>query len=279
MQRRAAAIYFVFFVVIGAAAYAYIGVAQDTQQPHVDLDAEATLAEGDSATLAGQQYTVSSLGHESGGGGGGMTATLAWTNSSFQYTATLENNSTVRNDTYRVIVANESDVDSFTLREEQNVSAILAADPAVEDQIATQNGTKYVVFRENDTLRPLSAYLPEPDTERYATGDTYEYQGNETTVASVTTEGVTLEWTGEKGQSVELTEGSNVTLNGQTYFAHFPDSSSVQLVPTSEYDTYSTQRARIDYFHERMSGLWGITILSGIVAVLLLSTAYLPVRG
>jgi len=56
MQRRAAAIYFVFFLVVGAAAYAYIGVAQSSQQPAFDVDGP-TLAGNESTTIDGTEST------------------------------------------------------------------------------------------------------------------------------------------------------------------------------------------------------------------------------
>jgi len=185
MQRRAAAIYFVFFLVVGAAAYAYIGVAQSSQQPAFDVDGP-TLAGNESTTIDGTEYTAVEVGHESSGGGdhgggggeGALVATLEWTNDSARQTATLENESTVtyQDTSYTVLVANGSDVSSFTLREgSSNVSAILANDDTVENTVATRNDTEYVVYRENDSLHPLAEYLPEPDTREFSTGDSYQY--------------------------------------------------------------------------------------------------------
>lgn len=292
MQRRAAAIYFVFFLVVGAAAYAYIGVAQSSQQPAFNVDGP-TLAGNESTTIDGTEYTAAEVGHESSGGGGGhgggggegaLVATLEWTNDSARQTATLENESTVtyQDTSYTVLVANGSDVSSFTLREELNVSAILANDDAVENSVATRNDTEYVVYRENDSLHPLSEYLPEPDTRQFSTGDSYQYEGNETTVAEVTSSGVTLEWTGPVANSEELQEGTNVTLaNGEQYFAHFPDGQdeAVMLVSVDQYESYQATVSQRDYLGERVNGLWGIVIISGSAAFLILSMAYMPHRG
>lgn len=287
MQRRAAAIYFVFFLVVGAGAYAYIGVAQSSQQPAFQLDG-TTLEGNESATIDGVEYTVTEVGHESsdgGHGGGGETplvATLEWTNESARQTATLENGSTVtyQDQEYTLAVANDSDPSSFTLREELNLSAILANDEAVENDIATQNDTEYVVYRENDSLRELSEYLPEPETREFSTGDGYEYEDSTATVASVTSSGVTLEWTAPMDKSEELSEGTNVTLaGGNQYFVHFPNDHAVSLVPSEQYGSYDQTVSQRDYFDERINGLWGIVIVSFSAAFLILTMAYMPNRG
>lgn len=167
MQRRAAAAYFAFFLVVGLAAYGYIGVAQETRQPQFDLDG-TQIQEGGEATIDGTLYTLANVSHASGGGhggGGGLEGNLTWE--------------------------------------------------------------------------------------------------NETTT-----------------MSVDLSEGQNVTLaNGGQYFAHFPDDGSVEIVPVEQYGSYAATVDEREYFHERINGLWGIVLISGIAAVVLISTAYLPVRG
>ncbi|WP_058993168.1 hypothetical protein [Haloarcula sp. CBA1127] len=289
MQRRAAAAYFAFFLVISVAAYAYIGVAE-SQRPAVSLDADAELTNESTFTVDGTEYTATNI-HMSGGGGGGhggggggsMAADLSWTNESSQYTATLEHNATTtyQNDTYRVHTdSNESTV---TLEEELNVSALLAEDSSVKNTLATQNGTEYVVYQSNNTQVPLSEWLPEPETVTFTTGDTYPYATDsgtqETTISEVTDSGATLEWFAPRENTVELSEGGNVTLNEQQFFTHFPDHSTVQIVPIQQYDQYQATLDQQDYFHERKNGFWGVSILSGIAAVLMLGMAYMPVRG
>ena len=284
MQRRAAAAYFAFFLVVSVAAYAYIGVAE-SQRPEVTLEGEE-LTNDSTFTVDGTTHTVSNIhrtGGDGHGGGGEMVADLSWTNDSSRYTATLEADSTATVDdtTYVVTVDNESS--TATLTEEQNVTALLRADPSVENSLATQNGTEYVVSSEDGTLEPVSEWLPEPETRSYGVGDSFAYQTGdgtqETTVASVSESGMTVEWFAPEEKTAELTEGGNVTLQGQQYFAHFPDEQSVQLVSTDQYGAYQATLGDQDYFHERTNGLWGISILSGIAATLMLGMAYLPNRG
>jgi hypothetical protein len=289
MQRRAAAIYFVFFLVVGAAAYAYIGVAQDTQRPAVSLDG-TTLGANETAGIDGMQYTVTELGHESSGGGGGhggggegaLIAEIAWTDADATYSETLDNGSTTtyQGDSYVVDVPSADDPSSFTLREALNVTAILQSDPAVENTLATKTGTDQVVYRENNSIEPLESYLPTRETISFAEGDEYTLEGNATTVAAVESGGVTLEWVGAKSRTAELEEGANVTLaDGQQYFAHFPGDKAVQVVDIDQYGDYAETLAAQSYFTERKNGLWGVVILSGFGAFMILAAAYMPTRG
>jgi hypothetical protein len=282
MQRRAAAIYFVFFVLVGAGAY---GVLVSAPQPHVTFDNDAYAA-NESFTVDGQTYTIAAVTTETSGGGHGSAATtstvgeLAWTNDSAQFSGTLENGSstTYENDTYTVLTRpNESE---FVLQESRNVTAILQQDPNVQNETVMLEGVEHVFFPEDDSVMPLSEYLGPAETITFATGDTYPYEGNEATVSSISASEVTLTWTGTENNTAELSQGANVTISGQTYLVNFPDTESVQLLPTDQYyDSYEQQLATIDAYQERTNGLWGIVILSGVAATLLLMTAYLPTRG
>ena len=286
MQRRAAAAYFVFFLVVSVAAYAYIGVAE-SQRPEVNLDETAELTNESTFTVDGTTYTASNI-HMAGGGGGhggggSMVADLTWTNESAQFSSSIEHNTTTtyQNDSYLVLADNETG--TVTLREQFNVSRLLREDPAVRNSLATQNGTDFVVYSENNTLVPVEEWLPEPRTREFSTGDTYEVTTDsgtfDATVTSVSASSATLEWTAPEQRTRELSEGGNVTLSGQQFFAHFPDHSTVQVVSSDEYPQYQTTLAEQDYFHERTNGLWGVSILSGIAAVLMIGMAYLPNRG
>lgn len=292
MQRRAAAVYFALFVLIGAGTFAFIQVG--TSQPDIRLEGARELSSGQSLTVAGTEYTVSEIGHaesEGGGHGGGgagpIVGTLTWTNESAVQTATLDNGSTTtyQGDTYTVVIPNRSDVAEFRLVERFNVTARLLADDAVENQLATKNGTDYVVYRANDTIRRLSEWLPEPTRQGpFTEGGSFPYQadgGNVTaTIRGVTTSAVTLAWDSPTDREAELTEGSNVTLGDTTYFAHFTDANHVQLVPTNQYwDQYQRQLEYEDAWFERHAGLWAVVIASFMAAVLLLAAAYMPVKS
>jgi hypothetical protein len=201
MQRRAAAIYFVFFLVVAAGAWAYVGMAEDLHEPEFSLSG-TTFENGTTASIGDVEYTVSDIGHASSGGGhggggdGDLEATLNYTDPAADQSETLDHNSTVTyEDTeYTLVVPNETDPSTFTLEEAFNVTALLVDDEAVENELAEQNDTEYVVYRDNRSLRPLAEWLPEPETEEFAEGDDFEYENETTTVAAVETSGVTLEW-------------------------------------------------------------------------------------
>jgi len=287
MQRRAAAIYAVFFIVLGAASYSVIATAT---APTIEFpDAEHRYAENDSFSVGEQQYTVDSLTAERAGGGGGHggggggithTATFAWVNESARYTQTWDNNSTVtfQDEEYRVLVPNVSDPSEFTLQEELNETAILQSDPAADNETVKRGGERYVVVQQDDTttLVPADEYFPDPATTQFSEGQTVDYEGNESTIETVTQESVTLAWTGEKRNTVEVGNEANVTLSGQRYLAFFPNNDTVVL--TQNYENYNAQLRSIDEHHERTSGLWGLTILSGLTATLLFGLAYMPSR-
>ena len=57
---------------------------------------------------------------------------------------------------------------------------------------------------------------------------------------------------------------------------NFPSANEVQL--TQNFQAYKADQDRIDYFEERKRGLWGVTILSYLSAIVLLGAAYMPVK-
>lgn len=278
MQRRAAAVYFALFLVLGGGAYGYMQVGMS--QPTVDLDAES-LSEGDELVVDGRTYTVTSVSAETEEGSTSYGGELTWYNESNVATATLDNGSTVafRDGTYAVSIDNETD--SFALVEQFNVSARLANDPDVEDETLTRGDREYVRYRDG-TTRLLEEYLPDRDTATYRVGDEYVYpeENATTTVSDVSPSAATLSWNQPTNQTVEFAEGENITLNGQPYFAHFPSDESVQVLPRDDYyASYTSELSDIDYYQTRVNGMWGIVIISLLAGIVLLATAYLPHRG
>jgi len=81
-------------------------------------------------------------------------------------------------------------------------------------------------------------------------------------------------------ETVTLTEGGNSTVNGVSHFAHFTSNTTVQILPSQEfYGAYRGELSDLEYWNERRNGVWGIVILSVIAGIILLATAYLPVKG
>lgn len=289
MQRRAAALYVAFFLVISVASYSLIATAEEPQVEFGNPD--YTLSENDTLTVGGTEYTVASLEATAGGGGGGghgggggggieRTGTIAWTNQSAQYTETWANNSTVSldNTTYRVLIPNTTDPSSFTLQNEINRSQVLANDPQADDQLVTRNGSEYVVIEDQNGTRLVLAdeYFGEPTNRTVNEGATIDYNGNRSTVANVTNQSATLEWTAPRNNTVEVADNENVTLGDTTYFAHFRNNQT--LVLTQDFASYEEQTADIDRYHTYVNGLWGVSIMGGLAAMLLAGMAYLPSR-
>lgn len=279
MQRRAAAVYFVLFVLVGAGAYGFMQVGMS--EPTVDLDGP-TYAEGDELTVGDRTYTVDSVSTEEGDTARfAGDADLVWFNDSRRGTATLENDSTVEHDggTFRVVVTGD---ESFALVEEQNVSAILAADPDVENETVTRDGEEFVVSRDDQSIQPLSEYRPEPDRLEFSVGDSFEYRAENVTarVDGVSADGVRLSWDDPGTETVTVSAGANETLNGVEYFAHFPSDDQVQVLQADRhYGVYTAELSAVEYWHERQNGVWGVVILSFIASVVLAATTYLPVKG
>jgi hypothetical protein len=240
-----------------------------------------TYAEGDELTVGDRTYTVDSIDAEEGElAEYAGDADLVRFNESKRETATLENDSTVTFDggEYRVVTGEES----FTLVEEQNVSAILADDPDVEDETATRDGEEFVVYRENQSIEPLSEYLPEPDRIEFSVGEDFEYEAEDVTasVDGVSADGVRLSWAAPGEETITVSAGENQTVNGVEYFAHFPNENRVQILRSDQhYGTYVGELGAIEYWNERQNGVWGVVILSFITGVVLVATAYLPVKG
>jgi len=354
MQRRAAAIYAAFFILVGLGAYAFVGIAE---QPTVSLSGDEYAA-GATLDVGDRTYTVENV--EAGSDSGA----LSWSNESATFTVTLENDTTVspldvqwdgqrarwsrtladsstldyENGTYRVDVNTSAEPPTATLQHAENASmnesvavgdsltyqgnettitAIdadgvtlgwaepylvavenatdpssvtfiqrfavedrLARDTSVYDETVTVDGVESVVYRADNATMPLDAYLPTADTATFEEGETIHYAGNETTIHAVTPDGVTLAWDGVRTETVRFSEGANVTLADQPYFTHFSGSSQVQILPRGDaYETYQQQLADQEYFTERQNGLWGVTLLSGLAAAMLLAIAFLPRKG
>jgi hypothetical protein len=285
MQRRAAAISAVVFVLLAAGSYSLIATAETPELAFENPEFEGTT--GDTVTVDGRTYTVSGIDARMTGGGHGSPATLsrsgslAWTNDSARYTVTWENGSTIEynNESLAVAIENASDPTTFTLVEQINRTRILQEDPNADEETVTQGGVEYVVVTEGGqrTLVPTSEYFPDPERTTYTESDTLPYEGNETSV-TVTSEAVTLAWNGPRTNTVSLSDQGNVTLgpNDEQYLAHFPDNST--LVLTNDYDSYRSQQAQLADFTRYKNGFWGVSILSGASAVLLIGLAYLPSR-
>lgn len=285
MQRRAAAIYVAFFLVIGAASYSLIATAQTPEIQFQNPD--YSVSQGETFQANGQTYNVSSISAtmEGGGHGGGASLVrsgeITYTQQSAEYTETWKNNTsvTVGDGNWTVLVPNQSNPSQFTLRQDVERTQILEQDPNADNETVTRDGQEYVVVQNeggNATLVPADEYFPSPKTRQVSEGDNLRYQGNQTNVKNVTQSGVEVTWTAPRTNVVEASDEGNVTLGNQTYLAHFPNNETMQL--TQNFENYKSQKEEIESFHTFENGLWGIVILSGSLVFLLVGLAFLPSR-
>ena len=177
MQRRVAAIYFVFFLVVGASAYSVIALAEP---PAIDVEGER-LGQGDTITVDGREYAVANLSAGSGGEGENASeasATLKTTDESATFNATIANNTTVS--PMRASFPGQQAFFTATLEEGDTVtfngSETTVSIPDVESP------TNFSLVRNGNA------------TATFAFNDTFAYRGNTTTVANVTSDSVLLLW-------------------------------------------------------------------------------------
>lgn len=265
MQRRVAALYAAFFLVVALGSY---GMLVTASEPAVSVqNPDYTAANGSQLTVDGRTYDVSAEGG---------SATLSWLNESATYTETWENESSVTLGETNFTVRTEAQADPprVQLTEEQSLG---------ENVTTTEvNGTEYVVQGEGEqrTLISVEEYRRQqfgpPETRTIAAGDTFDYRGNQTTLTAVSNGSATVEWTAPRTEEIDASEGDALTLNGNEFVAHFPDAQTLAL--SRDVQAYRDQVAVRERFHERTTGLMGVSLLSGLTVILLLSFAYLPSR-
>jgi hypothetical protein len=274
MQRRAAAAYVGFFLLIAVGSY---GVITATASPDVTVqpgEAEHTLQSGTTVTMDERDYTVASI---SAAKQADRTATLEWVNESELLVETWPNNGTVsfENRTYRVLIPNVTAPEAFQLRPE----------PGDWANPRWQDGRQFVDVDIDDdgfveTGVPAGRFIAgnESLANRTIDGDaTFQYAGNETRVVELTNASARLEWTADVTRTVELAHASNVTFDDRTFLAYFPDNSTVYL-DSVETTKYFERVDDDDVYDRRTRGLWTVSILSGFAIVLLVGLAYMPRR-
>jgi len=283
MQRRATTAYVLLFLVLGAGSYGLIATAE---QPEISFDdPDHRLSAGDGFAVGDREYTLASLSvEEEGDGHGGTSVTyaarLTWTNDSARYSETWAEGDTATVDGFEgeVRVPNESDPSEFSLVEPVNRTAILRDDPNADNETVTRNGEPFVVVTEDNETRLVAAeeYFPAPERRTIEEGAQVDYAGNRTTVGNVTADGVPVSWTAPRTNELSLPHEANVTLAGEQFFVYYVSDS--ELVLESDYSVYDRQTDQMAQQDRLTSGLWGISILSGLTAVVLVGMAFLPSR-
>jgi hypothetical protein len=280
MQRRAAAAYLAFFLVIAAGAYGFIATAE---APAVTISGDNVqeIQEGDTVTAGDRVYTVASVTAEMEGGGEGSAGEIAyeiafeWTNASARYTTTWTSNATAdwNNQTYRVIT--ENGTDDVEVRWE----------PTAAYSPSWTNGTQFVDGDRDQPGRqdvPLNQFIRNSTNESigYANiseGDTIDYRGNETTVETVTNTSVRLAWTAPRTNEITSVNNQNVTLNGEPYVVTFQNNDTVLLGQgTAAQAQLQEAERQNNRFNERINGFWAVAITSALTLIILGAVAFLP---
>jgi len=274
MQRRAVAVYVAFFILIAAASYTLLATAEE---PTITLDdPEYELAQGDTFTVSGQEYTVTSI--ESGDSGN--SGTIEWTETDVEVTETWANEDTVELDgtEWQVLIEGEN-ATSFTFEEVLDRQAILENDPNTDNETVPRDDGEYVVVTTGgeEDLVPAEEYFPAPATQTYSIGDSFAYNNQTVTVDEIAADGVTVSWTEDQSNTQELlSEGTVELADGTEYLVYLPDSGTLQLV--SDTSSYDAQVEAQQQFSERLTGFRYVIFTSMLFALSLIAFAFLPSR-
>lgn len=295
MQRRATVLYAAFFLLVATGAFTVLTV---TDRPTASVEnPEYALSTGENFSVGERTYNVTEVSARMSSGDLVRSATAEWVDESARNTATWANDSTVsyRNDTYRVLIPDESAPSAATLREVRSLDN--------DTTTVEQRNRTFVVANASDgnkTLVPVEEYrrrtFGEPETKRLTPGATFQYEGNRTTVTNLTRGSVTVAWTAPRTNTIEFGEttalktilvrggvpermqfpagGNNVTLNGERFTTHYPDNGT--LVLSDQLSAYQSSIDRVEHENERIAGIWGVLILSALAAAVLVGTAFLP---
>lgn len=281
MQRRAAAAYVVFFLVIAAGAYAVIATAQAPTASMTPNEATYSLSQGDELTVNDRTYRVTDVS-------GGSSVTLAWTNRSAVYTESWPAGE-------EVDVPTSVTIDGVTLDRPFNVTIDEGGSRAtlretIDVPTRTIDEQTYAFVDANndsaaqpDELVPVDEYVQREIrngnlTQLEVSDGEVQYEGNATTV-NVTADSVELRWRAPRVNTVRANQASNVTLNGREFFGYFTGESTMSLYENPDgWQTYREEVETEAFFNERINGLWAVTLLSLISAILLSAAAFLPRR-
>lgn len=284
MQRRTVAVYAAFFLLVGVASYGLIATA-DTPEVQFE-DPDFSLVEGDEFEVDGQVYTVTDLTRteeEDDLGDVQVTydATIEWTVADAEQQAVWENGTVIEraDGEYEVLV--DVDAGEFTLQEVLDREAILADDPAADNETVERDGEEYVAIEADDDVEfvPADEYFPAPQELQFGVGDAVESSGHTATVDAVDADGVTVSWTADETRSTSVSQGAEETFGDTQFIAHFTgEDADLRLTLTSDIETYEAQLEEIDQYEQHVLGLWYVTIVAFLMVISMVALAYLPSR-
>jgi len=272
MQRRAVAVYAALFLLVAGVAGVLTATAESPEIALENPDFE--VSEGDSVEVDGETYTVAGISE----GDSAPVGTLEQ-NEPAEFSETWTNESTVTvNDTEWTVEITGDDPSSVTLVKVLDRQAILESDDAADNETVERDDGEYVVVTEDgeSTLVPADEYFPAPEERSYATGESFEYDGQSVTVDEVSADQAVLVWQGTQTNTIEIQQEATVTIGETEFIAHFPDASTMTL--STDIEGYEAQVEQIDRFEQYNSGLTRTLVLSLFAVILLLSTTFVPSR-
>ncbi|MES3162418.1 MAG: hypothetical protein PPP55_12775 [Halorubrum sp.] len=279
MQRRAVAVYVALFLLIASVAGVLVVTAETPQISLEDPDHE--LSDGETFVVGGEEYVLSTITVTEGDEGEDDEITAEVEREEIrEQSEAWANESTVEVDEreWEVRIVGE-DPTSFTLVEVLDREAILAEDPAADNETVDRDGEEFVVVTDEEgesRLVPADEYFPAPNERTHAVGDEFAYDGTTVTVDSVTPDEVVLTWMGPETVTIDVAQESMVTIGDTEFVAHFPSESTLTL--SSDIDAYNAQLAEIDRFDQYGDGLWRVLIISVLSSLVLVAVAFMPSR-
>ncbi len=270
MQRRAAAMYVLLFLVVAVSALVFINMVDG---PSDTLDeADYDLGVDDTVTVDGTDYQVSSIDQ--------FSATLEYVIEEDDRTTTLSDGAiiNVSRVEYRVEIP---DVD-----EPENITLVETFPEHDLDTFELDGETYVIIDAEEDEFMEETAYLEQEFGPRdrivLVEGDTFDYEDQEmdvvvdATVDSISSAGVGISWVGPSSNSLILPRNAVSTIGNTDFGVNFVGEDMIQL--SSDIEAFNDHIDALDTWDERYQGFWGIGVLGIIAAILLTGLSYLPRR-
>lgn len=267
MQRRAATLYVIMFLVIAVGAIAVISAAEAPDPAMEEYDYQVPV--DGTFEIDGTTYRVARVDD--------FSTSIQWRASSMEQSTTWINGSEIGHDdaTYRVEIPPVSDPDSVALQE---------LFPEHNQSTTEVDGVTYVMLELDDGIRlvPEDEYLLDMFGPRerleLGVGDTIHWDDEDATVTvdAITQRNVEVSWVGPANRSRSFTEGVPNTLGDREFVANLVGTDYIQL--TSDIDVYEEHAERLDTYDERHRGFWGVGVMSIIAAVLIGGLSFLPRR-
>ena len=150
-----------------------------------------------------------------------------------------------------------------------------ADDEEADDEEADEADEENGALEEGDTVDEDEVEIGEELT--FEEGDTVEYQGNETTISEVTDDEATVTWIDERTSTESVDSGEDLELDDDEVLRVHVEGDRVLL--TSDIEGYDEQVDAAAAYEDRIEGVTWVIVLSLITVMMMISLAYLPVRG